>query len=238
MLHRFAGFTAVIVGMLALTGASPGQKTDPPKPADAAKAKKALQDVQDFIGVWKLEGIQKAAGKTEAWKEDVAWGWKFKGDEAWMSVSFAGGKGKYFTKGDLKYVVEKKKYQLTITGADKAEQVFEGDLAKGALVLLREDAKTKDKYKLTLNTLADGIRFSVKYEKQDGGRGLFASVYNMNGNKDGESFAGGAKKPECIVTGGAASIAVSFGGATYYVCCSGCRDAYTETPEKFVKKKP
>jgi YHS domain-containing protein len=239
MLHRFAGLTGIIVGILFLMGASMVQKSDAPKatPADAAKAKKALQEVQDFIGVWKLEGTQKAGGKTEAWKEDVSWGWKFKGDDAWIAVSFGGGKGKYFSKGDLKYVVEKKKYQLTLTAADKSEQVFEGDLTKGALVLLREDAKTKDKYRLTLNTLADGIRFSVKYEKQDGGRGLFTSLHNMNGNKDGESFAGGAKKPECIVTGGAATIAVSFGGQTYYVCCSGCRDAFNETPEKFTKKK-
>lgn len=233
MLHRFAGLTAILVGMFAIMGASMVQK-DAPK-ADAAKAKKALQEVQDFIGTWKLEGTQKAGGKTDAWKEDVQWGWKFKGDEAWMGVTFGGGKGKFFSKGDLKYLVEKKKYQLTLAAADKTEQVFEGELAKGALVLVREDAKTKDKYKLTLNTLADGIRFSVKFEKQDGGRGLFASVYNMNGNKDGESFAGGAKKPECVVTGGAATIQVSHNGKTYYVCCSGCKDAFYETPAKFAK---
>ncbi|HUR52988.1 MAG TPA: hypothetical protein VMZ71_02570, partial [Gemmataceae bacterium] len=217
MLHRFARLTGIIVGILFLMGASMVQKDSPKAtPADAAKAKKALQEVQDFIGVWKLEGTQKAGGKTEAWKEDVSWGWKFKGDDAWIAVSFGGGKGKYFSKGDLKYAADKKKYQLTLTAADKTEQTFEGELAKGALVLVREDAKTKDKYRLTLNTLADGIRFSVKYEKQDGGRGLFASVYNMNGNKDGESIAGTTKKPECIVTGGAATIPVSFGGTTYY----------------------
>ena len=28
---------------------------------------------------------------------------------------------------------------------------------------------------------------------------------------------------------------VSFGGKTYYVCCTGCRDAFNEDPEKFVK---
>ena len=34
----------------------------------------------------------------------------------------------------------------------------------------------------------------------------------MNGNKDGESIAGTTKKPECIVSGGAATIAVSYQG--------------------------
>jgi YHS domain-containing protein len=88
-----------------------------------------------------------------------------------------------------------------------------------------------------MNTLADGVRFSFKLERQEGGRGLFANAFLMNGNKEGESLAGGSKKPECIVTGGAASIAVSYQGKTYYVCCTGCRDAFNESPEKFLKKK-
>jgi YHS domain-containing protein len=234
MVHRCFGLAAVMVGIFAIMGASMVQK-DPPKQADTAKVKKALQDVQDFIGLWKLEGTQKVGGRTEAWKEDVSWGWKFKGDTAWIAVSFGDGKGKYFSKGDLNYLTDKKKYQLTLTAADKTEQIYEGELAKGALVLTREDPKTKDKYRLTMNTLADGVRFSLKYEKQDGGKGLFASVHNMNGNKDGESIAGTSKKPECVVTGGAATIAVSFKGKTYYVCCSGCKDAFDEKPEKFAK---
>jgi len=28
---------------------------------------------------------------------------------------------------------------------------------------------------------------------------------------------------------------VSYQGKTYFVCCSGCRDAFNENPEKFVK---
>ena len=27
---------------------------------------------------------------------------------------------------------------------------------------------------------------------------------------------------------------VSFQGKTYYVCCSGCRDAFNEEPEKYI----
>jgi YHS domain-containing protein len=57
----------------------------------------------------------------------------------------------------------------------------------------------------------------------------------MAGNKEGESLGATAKKPECIVTGGAATIKVSYMGKEYFVCCSGCRDAFNETPEKFIK---
>ncbi|MDB5310090.1 MAG: hypothetical protein JWO38_4292 [Gemmataceae bacterium] len=233
MVRRVMGLVVVSAAMVGLAGAA-----DPPKPAapDAAKAKKALQELQDFMGIWNLEGTQKVGAKTEAWKEKVDWSWKFKSDEPAIKVSFGEGKGKYFSGGELKYNVEKKKYQLALAGADKAEHVFEGDLLRsGGLKLERKDAKTGDVVRLTMNTLADGIRFSFKVEKQDGGKGLFATAFQLTGNKEGESLGASAKKPECIVTGGAATIAVSYQGKTFYVCCSGCRDAFNENPEKFVK---
>src|SRR5205085_4137866 len=105
---------------------------------------------------------------------------------------------------------------MTLVAKDKSEHVFEGDLLRsGGLKLESKDAKTGDITRITMNTLADGIRFSFKVEKQEGGKGLFASAFQMTGNKEGESLAGGTKKPECIVTGGAASIAVSYQGKQY-----------------------
>jgi YHS domain-containing protein len=239
MVTRMLTILALAVGLFGLVGFSAQAEDKKVKPEDQAKAKKALQEVQDFIGTWNLEGTQKVGAKTEAWKEKVNWGWKFKDGDAWITAQFGDeGKGKYFTTGELRYNLEKKKYVLTLNTTDKSEQVYEGETVKtGGLKLERKDAKTSDVYRLTLNTLADGIRFQVKYEKQDGGKGLFSSVFAMNGNKDGESFAGGTKKPECIVSGGAANIAVSYKGKTYYVCCTGCRDEFNANPEKYVKGK-
>ena len=36
------------------------------------------------------------------------------------------------------------------------------------------------------------------------------------------------------MTGGLGTIAVSVGGATYYVGCTGCRDAFNENPAKML----
>jgi YHS domain-containing protein len=219
--------------MLAATAAGPDDSAVTGR--DSPSARKALQEVQDFVGLWNLEGMQKAAGKTTTWKEKVSWGWKFKEGDAWMTVDFAEGKGKYFATGTLKYDLKKKKYLLTLTGADRTEQVFEGDLAKGSLRLDRRDARTGDVHRITMNTLAEGIRYQLRYERQRGGMGLFSSVYSMTGSKEGESIAGAKKKPECIVSGGAATIAVSFQGEKYFVCCTGCRDEFNANPEKYVK---
>lgn len=231
-----AALTAGFLGLAALGGAAQPDKKA--KPEDQAKAKKALQEMQDFIGQWNLEGTQKVGAKTEAWKEKVTWGWKFKDGDSWFVVDFAEGKGKYFTGGELKYDVEKKKYLLALTpvGKDAEKQTYEGTFAKGQLKADRKDAKTGDVYRVTMNTLAEGEKFALKYEKQDGGKGLFTAAYAMNGQKDGIA-AGGPKKPECIVSGGSANIAVSYMGKTYYVCCSGCRDEFNADPAKYVKGK-
>src|SRR3954465_12716153 len=125
MFQRMTVLTALAIGLLGLSGAGGAQPDKKLKPEDQAKVKKALQEVQDFIGVWNLEGTQKVGARTEAWKEKTNWSWKFDKDAAWITVEFE--KGKYFSKGDLKYLTDKKKYQLALTAADKSEQVFEGD---------------------------------------------------------------------------------------------------------------
>jgi YHS domain-containing protein len=232
---RAAALATFAASLLALNSQRIIAEDNKSNPADVAKAKKALQEVQDFIGLWNLEGTRKVGGRTEAWKEKVRWGWKFKDGDAWMTVDFAEGKGRYFKNGTLKYDVPKKRYILTLASTDKGEQVFEGQLTKGVLKLESKDGKSGDVTRLTMNTLAEGIRFQLKHEKQNGGRGLFSSLYAMNGNKDGESIAGTTKKPECIVSGGAASIAVSYQGKQYFVCCTGCRDEFNANPEKYIK---
>ena len=51
----------------------------------------------------------------------------------------------------------------------------------------------------------------------------------------------GGKKPECCVTGGLGTSQVTYMGQTYWVCCTGCRDAFNENPAKviadYMKKK-
>lgn len=239
MIFRMAAWTGLILGALNLVPASATPIEGDGKPEDQARIRKALGEVQDFIGLWNLEGTQKADGKVERWKEQVSWGWKFKDGDPYLTVNFGDtkSKGKYFTAGTLKYDLKKGKYILALIDSDKAEQVFTGAVARGILKVDRKDPKSGDVYRVTMNTLTDGIRFQMKYDRQEGGLGIYSAVYGMIGNKDGESIVRGAKKPECIVSGGAATISVSYMGKTYYCCCSGCRDEFNANPGKYVKAK-
>jgi hypothetical protein len=196
--------------------------------------REALEALNEYIGLWKGAGGPDRSSAPENWKENISWSWKFKAKDAWLNLEFDN--GKYFSKGELRYLPDEKKYQLTLKDKMGESQVFEGELKKGYLNLDRVDAKTGATFRLTMNTAADGVRFIYKFQKRAKGSTVFNRVYEVACNKEGESLAGGSKPKECVVTGGLGTIAVTHNGKTYYVCCTGCRDAFNENPEKIIKE--
>jgi len=229
------------VRLLSLLALMSGLAIAADSPKDAEKSKEALQELGEFIGQWKANGEGTVDGKKNAiWKETWEFGWKFpKNETAFILVKVAD--AKFFSKAEIRYDVAKKQYTALVTDKAGKPQPYTGKLTRGKLVLSHKDAKSGDVYTITVNTAARGVRLIAEYEVQAGGRGLADTVYKAAGNKEGESFAGGGgKKKECIVTGGLGTIAVSFQGGTYYVCCSGCKEEFDANPKKYIdlaKKK-
>jgi hypothetical protein len=198
--------------------------------------REALKAFNDLIGTWRGTGTPE--GRLEEkqkgfWVESLTWSWQFKGDDAWLTVVID--KGKHFTRGELRYLADKDAYQLTLTTPDKESLAFTGKLDDGRLTLTREDDKTKQGQRLVVNLL-HANRYVYRYEVRPQGKTLFARQYEVGCTKEGVDFATGDGKPECIVSGGLGKITVSYKGQTYYVCCSGCADAFKEEPEKYIKE--
>lgn len=222
----------LIVGAVALLGmmASSSHTAETPKEKEAAKA--ALQNFHEYIGAWTGNGESKT-GKTEFWKEGMSWGWKFSKDgSSALLVEFKD--NKTFDKGEVRFLADKKKYQLTLTDKDKKDHVYEGEIKQKRLVFTRVDDKSMDKHTLSMFTTNEGALFKMEYAIQTAGKGLDKKLFEVNHKKEGVSISGG-KKNECIVSGGVGTMPVSFNGKTYYVCCSGCRDAFNES--EAAKKK-
>jgi len=216
------------IAMLAGFGTGAVRAADDAKAQAASKA--ALQNLGEYIGSWKGDGESKDA-KGGFWKEKMNWGWKFKGDDSWINVEFTD--SKLFSKGEMKYDPAKKVYQFTVVTKDDKTMKFEGAIVRKVLELSYADPETKDVSKMTLSTNNDGARMVYDYAVQTKGKGLAKKLWAVQNGKEGASIASG-KKNECVVTGGLGTMAVSYGGKTYFVCCSGCRDAFNEEPKKFV----
>lgn len=203
-------------------------------------AKEALQSLNDLIGPWQAKGQTQSGTATEKqrgfWKEQIEWGWKFKGEDAWLTFSITN--GKHFKGGTIRYLADLDKFRVTLETTEDKSLEFMGQLAKNGRSLVAETTlENKDVVRLTIGLVGD-VRFTYSIEKKIAGRRLFNKEYLVSATKEGESLAGSQKsdKPECIVSGGLGTSTVSYKGMTYYVCCSGCRDAFNENPEKFIKE--
>jgi hypothetical protein len=220
---------ALLVGLLSMAVVT----ADPPA---KVSARQALKPFNDLIGSWRCTGTPEGTREEKQkgfWTETASWFWQFKGDDAWLTASFD--KGKYFTKGELRYLADKESFQLTLSTPAKVSVVFVGKLDDSRLTLTREDDKTKETQQLIISLL-HANRFVYSYSVKPEGKTLFAKLYQVGCTKEGEDFATGDGKPECVVSGGLGRSTVTYKGQTYYVCCSGCADAFKEDPEKYIKE--
>jgi hypothetical protein len=203
---------------------------------DARKA--ALQELNDYVGSWKGTGgpdKPRPGPKDPTWSETIDWSWRFKGDDSWLSFDIKD--GKHFSTGEVRYLPAKKAYQLSVVNAKKQKLDFQGKLdPKGYLVFERTEKTTGETQQLTMNLAGDGARFIYRYASRPKGGTVFSKQYMVAASKEGESLGATAKKNECIITGGLGTIPVTYMGETFYVCCTGCRDAFNEDPAKCVKE--
>jgi len=221
---------AAVAVLLALVFAEPEKS-----PRDA------LKPLNPLVGSWKGTGTPDGTREERAngfWTETISWGWQIKGDDARLVATFD--KGKHFTRGELRYLPEKAVYQLTLTTPAKDEVTFTGALTagKGAEQTFageRTNPVTKEVERFVLKVLHPN-RYLYSFETRPATASGFARKYQVGATKEGEPFAQVPKGNECVVSGGQGKIPVSYNGKTYYVCCSGCRDAFKEDPEKYIKE--
>ena len=226
-----------IVCALLLTGA------DAPKPELPKTAKEALQPFNVLVGSWRGSGVPegtKEEREAGAWNETAEWLWQFKDQDAWLAVTFA--KGKYFTKGELRYTPEKDqvRFTLKLTTPDKSAATFVGSLVEKdkvqVLALDRTDGPSGEEQRLVFSLLHHN-RHLYRFETRPASTTVaFTKKWQVGATKEGVPFADVPKDPECIVSGGVGTIKVTYKGKDYWVCCTGCRDAFKEDPEKFIKE--
>jgi hypothetical protein len=202
---------------------------------DKASAKDALKELQDFIGGWKGTGGPdklRPGPRDPVWSETINWSWRFKGDDAWLSMTVTN--GKFLKSGEMRYLPDKKVYQLAVTDKSDKKLVFEGRIKNEVLTLERIDPDSKATQQIKMNTAAEGDRFIYRAAHKDKTSTVWKKDYMVGCTREGVSLGKVEKKNECVVSGGLGTMPISYKGETYYVCCSGCADAFKENPEKYI----
>ena len=216
-------------------------RADSPASSENRDVPESLAPLEYLMGGWKGAGIPQA-NRVRGWDESHSWAWKFqKGVPVGMTLTLQS--NKTLAKVLLTYDAVAKKYTLAGEDAAKKPVSFLGGFEKDKKTLLFDRVGlTADgaKQRITLKPNANFVRYALTVLEEEQGAPQYKAIFVSSMTKEGESFAAGntagTDGPKCIVTGGAATMTVSFQGKTFPLCCSGCRDEFNENPEKYVKK--
>lgn len=207
------------------------------EPESVSNAKKALAPLQGLVGEWNGAGQPRRGSNVGAWSETCDWAWHFATKEKIPTAELRAvlKDGKYFAQFVIEPTAKAKQFRLAGTLPDgKTVEVFDAVLDdSGTLTATRINDKetpvAADRpARLTFKTVANGDRLVLLYERAAGDG--YARLAEVGATRVGGMFAAGAAGPECIVTGGRGTIAVMHAGQTYYVCCSGCKEAFDADP--------
>jgi YHS domain-containing protein len=202
-----------------------------------------------LVGRWNGHGVPKdnPAQKFRGWSETHTWAWKFaKGKPVGMTIAIEG--GKILAKGTLTFEPVRQVYKLEgiEPGPAGVPLVFEGTLDKTRKLLALDHSVTgakagrsKGTMRLSVWPNANFVRYTMAHDLKEPDSVQFNRLIEVGLTRDGESLAGavsGSERPKCIVTGGAATMTMTYQGRTFPICCTGCRDEFNESPEKYIKK--
>ena len=218
---------------------------EPPKrpPAEKKPALKplpALKRLGLLVGDWRGIGLPKRSSRSGAWTEKANCVWHFeKGKSPTLVLSSA--KSKLLRRLELGFDQARQRYTAQAQLASETQaRTFVAPIGKDARKLVfsesvpKSDQKSnqqpdaKEPHQLTLRLLSEK-RVLVLVER---GRSRPKRVAEIGFTKSGTSIVTRKSKGrECVVTGGAGTIAVTHKGKTYYVCCSGCQQAFKDDPD-------
>ena len=157
----------------------------------------------------------------------------------------------YFKEARISWLPAEQEFELNAIDKDDEPRRYRGQLSEPVRREPGEDKRTHTTFRLTFNQVepADDrklVRVELKQQQNDR---YLLTVYNgsstprlydtIAGQRQGTSFAKADDDygdRECIVSQGLGTMSVSFQGKTYYVCCSGCRAAFEEEPERWIAK--
>jgi hypothetical protein len=226
---------AFVCGPLAAVLAMLTVADSPAAPAPAAKkpasSKEALAEFNSLVGDWRGVGQPRRGSAVGSWAEKAEWVWDFIKPEP--AVRWDVSQGKLVKSARFTYNTAAGRFQADVTLAAGEHRKYEGAVADDRLVL-ESKPESDEVHRLSITRLNEK-RTVVLFEKGRKGARSLSRVAEVGYTREGTRLAvEGGDGPECVVTGGRGTIPVSYQGRTYYVCCTGCKQAFEENPAKIL----
>ena len=187
-----------------------------------------------LIGEWRGVGQPRRNSSKDAWTEQSDWVWDLQQDQPALVQTVTN--SQLAETSRLEFDPAAGQYLLTVATPTSERQQYRGTWTDDQLVLVAQGSETSPSRRITL-TLRSDIRVTALHEVTEPGRDVYFRVAEIGYTRQGRRLAiPGGGQPQCIVTGGLGTIEVSYKGETYYVCCTGCKQAFDADPERILKE--
>jgi YHS domain-containing protein len=228
--HRLLSLTcASVLIVCAWNSMVAGEDNQKLTPEAKIQVQSALEAFNGLIGGWRGAAQPVRGSNKGAWTEKAEWVWEIKKDSA--AILYHVKDGKALTEARLTYDPESKLFHIQANLADKTTRDYSGKLDGNKVVLNSMADSDGFVHRITITQLNEK-RTLVLLEKRPAAGDRFSRVVEVGYTREGTTLAvEGAGQPECIVSGGKGTMQVSYKGKNYWVCCSGCRDAFNDDPE-------
>lgn len=189
---------------------------------------RGLEAYQNLVGKWRGIGQPKRGSAAGAWQEQAEVVWEHKAGQSGLRVTVRD--GKLWKSYWLSFAAGEQPFVVQTTAGDDTLRKHVGKREGQRLVLESSAEDAAEVERLTLLQL-DENRWTLLVEKRGAQQSFYQRVAEVAYQREGTRLATrDGSGPECVVTGGLGTIAVSYQGQTYYVCCTGCRDAFNDDP--------
>ena len=211
-----------------------------------------LKPLQVLLGNWRGTTRREIEGFKAV--DMHGWVWDLQTDPRQPAlVMSSGGKSPYVREARVTWLADVDEFLLTVTSPDDQHRVFAGAFSKPVEDVAGDDGKlqrtfalrftqiepadAKEQFQYTFNQ-QENNRYLLEIEKKRG-KAAFRRFDTVSTQREGTSFAlsdSDYGEKTCIISAGLGTMSVSYQGRTYWVCCSGCKAAFEEDPERWIKR--
>lgn len=233
------------------SAASSGAKVDSEKQIQDIIAQ--LQPLQILLGQWR--GTTRREFETFKAVDNHEWIWDLRTDPERPALMIKSDKSPYLKEGRLSWDAASKEFTLTATDAGGVTREFKGDFSEPVHEIVGSDDKLHRVFRLEFNqnppaNSEGGELWQLAFAQQENNRYLlevgkrrgaadFTRYDTVSTQREGTSFAlsdTDYAEKTCIISEGLGTMELTYKGRSYWVCCTGCKAAFEEEPEKWIAR--
>ncbi len=210
-----------------------------------------LQPLQVLLGQWR--GTTRREYESFKAVDSHEWVWDLRTEPDRPALTVASDKSPYLRTGRLSWDSLRDRFTLAAVDASDSARKFTGSFSEPVHEVVGSDDKLHRVFRLEFTeeaAVSGREQWQLAFVQQENNRYLlevskrrgsaqFARFDTVSTQREGTSFAvsdTGYAEKTCIISEGLGTTELTYNGRSYWVCCTGCRAAFEEDPEKWIAR--